>query len=309
MTEQRIKLTIDKRGERLDSALVQALPNLSRTYCQRLIKSGLVTVDGLSVRPSHRLSGTEVIWVIIPESEDSELVPEDIPLAIISEDDDILVIDKPAGMVVHPAAGNETGTLVNALIHHCPNLPGISGERRPGIVHRLDKHTSGLIVVAKTDTALRNLQKQFQKRTVEKKYQALVEGRLGKQQFVVEAPIGRDPSDRKKMAVISPGAGIKSRSAETRFSLQKLYGNYSLLNCYPLTGRTHQIRVHLAYIGYPIVGDSKYGRRKPTLKFWRTFLHAAELSFQHPTTNYQLSFYSQLPSELSDLLATLQLQE
>ena len=305
MSDQRIVLSIDKRGERLDSALAEVLPDISRSQCQRLIKSGLVTIDGRPVKGSQRLTGNEQIQVIIPGPKSSNIAPENIPLDILFEDEDILVINKPAGMVVHPAAGNESGTLVNAIIYIYPDLPGIGGEKRPGIVHRLDKVTSGLIIVARNDRALRHLQAQFKERSVKKSYLALVTGRFHRREVFVDAAIGRDPNDRKRMAVIPKNQSIKSRSAQTRVSLVKYYGDYSLVRCKPLSGRTHQIRVHLSYIGFPVVGDSLYGIRKPQLKLKRTFLHAAELTFRHPGTDHEVTFSSDIPDELSDFLGTI----
>ena len=305
MSDQQIVLSIDKRGERLDSALAEVLPDISRSQCQRLIKSGLVTIDGRPVKGSQRLTGNEQIQVIIPEPKSSNLVPENIPLDVLFEDEDILVINKPAGMVVHPAAGNESGTLVNAIVYHYPDLPGIGGEKRPGIVHRLDKGTSGLIIVARNDRALRHLQAQFKERSVKKCYLALVTGRFHKREVLIDASIGRNPNDRKKMAVIPLNQSSKSRPAQTKVSLVKYYGDYSLVRCQPVSGRTHQIRVHLSYIGFPIVGDLLYGTRKPKFSLKRTFLHAAEITFHHPSTDREVSFKSELPDELSDFLSTI----
>ncbi len=305
MSDQQIVLSIDKRGERLDIALAQVLPDLSRSQCQQLIKSGLVTIDGRPVKVSRRLTGNEQIQVIIPEPKSSKLAPENIPLDVLFEDEDLLVIGKPAGRVVHPAAGNESGTLVNAIIYHYPDLPGIGGEKRPGIVHRLDKGTSGLIIVARNDQALRHLQAQFKERSVKKCYLALVSGRFHQREVLIDASIGRDPKDRKKMAVISVNQSTKSRPAQTRLSLIKYHADYSLVRCQPVTGRTHQIRVHLSYIGFPIVGDSLYGAREPKFNLNRTFLHAAEITFRHPSTDREISFSSELPDELSDFLSTI----
>jgi 23S rRNA pseudouridine1911/1915/1917 synthase len=208
-------------------------------------------------------------------------------------------------MVVHPSAGHETGTLVNAVLAHCPDLLGIGGQRRPGIVHRLDKDTSGLILVAKNDQALHHLQGQFKKRTVEKVYQALGEGHFRAGEALIDAPIGRDPRNRKKMTVIPSNASAQSRPAQTKVRLLNFYDDFSLLECWPLTGRTHQIRVHLAFAGYPIVGDLIYGRRKQRLSLDRHFLHAAGLTFKRPSDGQELTFRIELPEELEELLRQL----
>lgn len=255
-----------------------------------------------------RLEHPEQVLVTLPEIVVTELKPEAIPLDIRYEDDDILLINKPAGMVVHPAVGHETGTLVHAVLAHCPDLPGIGGEIRPGIVHRLDKDTSGLMLVAKNDKALRFLQKQFKERTIEKTYMALVEGDIQPPTAFIDAPIGRDPRQRKKMAVIR-SQSFTSRSAQTSYQLVTSYEAFSLIQCQPHTGRTRQIRVHLAFLGYPIVGDTVYGRRKQTLPLGRHFLHAAALSFLRPSDKQHLSFEAELPADLQavlDNLATIQ---
>ena len=243
--------------------------------------------------------------MIIPGPKSSNIAPENIPLDILFEDEDILVINKPAGMVVHPAVGNESGTLVNAIIYQYPDLPGIGGEKRPGIVHRLDKGTSGLIIVARNDRALRYLQAQFKERSVKKCYLALVAGRFHQREVLIDASIGRDPKNRKKMAVIPANRSIKSRPAQTKVSLVKYYRGYSLVRCQPVSGRTHQIRVHLSYIGFPIVGDLLYGVREPKFELNRIFLHAAEITFRHPSSDREISFRSELPAELSDFLRTI----
>lgn len=259
-------------------------------------------MGGTAVKASMRLTGGEEVVVTMPPVEETDLIPEQIPLDILYEDDDMLVVNKPAGMVVHPAAGHESGTLVNAVLAHCPNLPGIGGERRPGIVHRLDKDTSGLILVAKNDEALRYLQGQFKKRTIEKVYLALTEGHFRAGEAMIDGPIGRDPRNRKRMAVIPPNAPAKSRPAQTRVTLLDYYGRYSLLECRPLTGRTHQIRVHLAFAGHPIVGDTIYGRRKGAPILSRHFLHAAGLTFKRPSDHQQMTFRTELPRELKQFL-------
>jgi 23S rRNA pseudouridine1911/1915/1917 synthase len=270
MKAQKVELNLNQfTGERLDKALTTAMPELSRMQWQRLIKEQRVLVDGRSARPSQRLSGYEQVVADIPEAVESDLKAEPIPLDIRYEDGDILVVNKPAGMVVHPGTGHDSGTLVNALLAHCPDLSGIGNTKRPGIVHRLDKNTSGLLVVAKNDLAQRMLQEQFKQRTVYKKYLALVDGQIQPPEALIDAPIGRDPRQRKKMSVIVPGSprasSSRARSAQTRYRTLTVYDDYSFVQCILHTGRTHQIRVHMAYAGYPIVGDTVYGRRKQRL--------------------------------------------
>jgi 23S rRNA pseudouridine1911/1915/1917 synthase len=306
MTNRELTITLTAAGERLDRALTEALADLSRAQVQRLIKDGQITLNGKPVKASQRLEGDEEVRVILPEPVVTELLAEDIPLDIRYEDEDILVINKPAGMVVHPAAGHERGTLVNAVLAHCPTLPGVGGEKRPGIIHRLDKDTSGLIVVAKHDVALRGVQRQFKQRTVKKIYLALVEDHIQPPQALIDAPIGRDPRQRKKMAVIPPNRSAKARPAQTAYRALTVYDDFTLVECQPLTGRTHQIRVHLAYVGYPIVGDLVYGRRKQRLPLKRHFLHAAELRFRRPSDGETLILRAELPPELQKVLDELE---
>ena len=307
MSGQQVELTLVAPGERLDRALAAAMPDLSRAQWQRLIKEGQVTLAGQPAKASLRLEGGERVVAMIPEVEETELLPEAIPLDVRYEDSDILLINKPAGMVVHPAAGHEQGTLVNAVLAYCPDLEGVGGEKRPGIVHRLDKDTSGLILVAKNDRALRHLQAQFKARTVGKVYVALVEGQIQPPSALIDAPIGRDPRQRKKMSVILSRTGsVHARPAQTRYRAVTVYDDYSLLECELHTGRTHQIRVHLAYIGYPIVGDTIYGRRRQRIPLRRHFLHAAELTFRRPSDNEQLTFSTELPPELQVVLDHLE---
>ncbi len=303
MTEAEIVLTLEQPGERLDKALQEKLPAFSRTQIQRLIEGGQVQIAGVAVKASMRLAGGERVSVTLPSVEETDLIAQPIPLDIQYEDDDLLLINKPAGMVVHPAKGHESGTLVNAVLAHCPDLPGIGGERRPGVVHRLDKDTSGLILVAKNDQSLRYLQAQFKKRTIEKVYIALGEGHFRAGEAMIDAPIGRDPRNRKRMAVIPPNASDASRPAQTKVRLLDYYGRYSLLECHPLTGRTHQIRVHLAFANCPIVGDRVYGGRKQELLPDRHFLHAAGLTFRRPSDEKEMTFRIDLPEELKTVLA------
>lgn len=305
---KQLELTLEGRGERVDKALAAAYPDLSRSQWQQHIADGLVTIDGQPVKASYRLEGGEVVQATLPDVVESDLLAQEIPLDVIYEDDDMLAVNKPAGMVVHPAPGHSQDTLVNAILGYCPDLQGIGGERRPGIVHRLDKETSGLILVAKNDFALRHLQRQFKRRKVEKKYLALVEGHVQPPKALIDAPIGRDPHHRQRMAVIRPGSGARSRPAQTTYHLQQFYGPYSLLACYPHTGRTHQIRVHLAFAGFPIVGDEVYGRRKQTLALERHFLHAQALTFRRPSDDETMILEAPLPAPLQEVLEHLSAQ-
>ncbi|PID84791.1 MAG: RNA pseudouridine synthase [Chloroflexi bacterium] len=305
-SSQQIELTLDVVGERLDRVLAAVWPDLSRMQWQRLIKEGAVTMNGRSLKASQKVTGGEVVTAVLPEVVESGLEAENIPLDIRYEDDDLILVNKPAGMVVHPSVGHDTGTLVNAILYYCPDIEGIDFTQRPGIVHRLDKYTSGLVVVAKNDRALRYMQAQFKERTIKKKYLALVEGQLTPPAALINAAIGRDPRQRKKMAVIPLNASESARESQTRYETAVTYDDFTLVNCYPLTGRTHQIRVHLAYVGYPIVCDHIYGRRKrafPQLK--RHFLHAAELTFKRPFDDAELTFEAELPSELQAIINQL----
>lgn len=299
-----IALWLELPGERLDRALAEVMPELSRVQWQRLIRDGLVTAEGQPLKASFRLPEQLEVVVILPDIVEPAIVSEEIPLDIRYEDSDIIIINKPAGMVVHPSAGHEQGTLVNALLAYCPDLAGVGGERRPGIVHRLDKDTSGLILVAKHDRALWHLQNQFRARTVTKQYLALVEGNIQPPAALVDAPIGRDLHDRIKMAVFPPSAVERglARPAQTRYQAQTSYGDYTLVECYPRTGRKHQIRVHLSYVGYPIVGDRIYGRRKQRLPLKRHFLHAARLTFKRPSDDKEITCEAELPEELAAVL-------
>lgn len=301
MNGQSIELTLEAAGERIDKALAAVWPDFSRSQWQQLIVEGQVTLKGRPVKASLRLEGGERVIVTMPEMVEARLIAEPIPLDIRYEDDDCILINKPAGMVVHPSTGHEKGTLVNAVLDHCPDIRGVGSEVRPGIVHRLDKDTSGLILVAKNEAALRFLQSQFKARTVEKSYLALVEGRIQPPSALIDAPLARDPNKRKKMSVMPIESG-EARAAQTFYTTITTYDDHSLVECSPRTGRTHQIRVHLAYIGHPIVGDKIYGRRKQRLALNRHFLHAARLVFRRPSDGQHLEFRSELPLELQALL-------
>lgn len=290
-------------SERLDRFLVDCLPEFSRARLQGLIADGFVWVDGSPAKKSGQPieSGAQV-EVRIPPTQPSGLVAEDIPLDVVFENDDLLIINKPAGMVVHPAAGHESGTLVNAVLAHDPEIEGIGGEDRPGIVHRLDKDTSGLIVVAKNDAAMRWLQEQFRQRTVQKTYLALVDGAPPTPTGRIEAPIGRDPKDRKKMAVTAPSKG---REAVSEYKTLETFRQHTLLEFHPLTGRTHQIRLHCAFLGCPIVGDGQYGHRKMSVELNRHFLHAFQLKINLPGESKTRIFEAPLPPALDDVLTLL----
>ncbi|MBA3875046.1 MAG: RluA family pseudouridine synthase [Chloroflexota bacterium] len=305
MTEQQIDFTVALAGERLDKLVVEQVgDSLSRAQIQAMIKDGKVTVNGLQVKSGVKLKGGEQISVTIETRDETETVqPEAIPLVVVHDDPDFAVIDKPAGMTVHPGVGNEKGTLVSALLSRWPEVAKMNiVEKRVGIVHRLDKDTSGLILIAKNDAARIKLQAQFQARTVSKVYIALVEKMPATVTGVIEAPIGRDPNQRKRMAVLRGG---KPAVTEYQVIDHHFIGDQALVRVTLHTGRTHQIRVHMAFIGSPIVGDSVYGFRKQRIKLKRQFLHAAELSFDHPTTGERLKFESALPVGLQNTLDKL----
>ncbi|MEJ5241408.1 MAG: RluA family pseudouridine synthase [Anaerolineales bacterium] len=289
--------------ERLDRFLSAQLTEFSRTRLQGLIEDGFVRVNGLVVtKNGHKLLPGDRIEVRIPPPAPTTLIPENIPLDVLFENSDVVVINKPAGMVVHPAAGHDRGTLVHALLGHLPDLEGIGGEERPGIVHRLDKETSGLMIVARNERAHRYLQDQFRLRRVEKTYLALVDGRPPTPSGRVEAPIGRDPIQRKRMAILPPGKG---REAISEYHTLETFPSHTLLQVHPLTGRTHQIRLHMAFLGCPIVGDTVYGRKKPTLPISRHFLHAFRLKITLPGEHSPRLFEAPLPDELLLLLEEL----
>jgi 23S rRNA pseudouridine1911/1915/1917 synthase len=311
-------------GERLDKWLVGQLPEHSRAEIQRWIADDLVTARQRPLKASYRVAAGDEVTVVIPPVEEYAVEAEAIPLEIVFEDADLLVINKPAGMVVHPAAGNWHGTLVNAVLHHCPDLEGVGGAHRPGIVHRLDKDTSGLILVAKNDGAHRALQAQFKARTVHKTYLALVHGWLrsehGAERGEINAPIGRDPRNRQRMAVVSLAQGRAAVTQyEVRHYLEQVTGNargsgasdarYTLVACHPLTGRTHQIRMHLAHIHHPIVGDALYGGgRRASLACPRQFLHAERIRFILPATGQEVEFVAPLPADLRAVLDGLRVE-
>lgn len=309
----------DNDGERLDSYLASHVPDMSRSTFQRLIEEGCVTVNGSETRPSHKVKAGELVWYSIPPPKPTKIAPEELPLDVVYEDEDLIVLNKPKGMVVHPAPGAAAGTLVNALLAHCKGLSAVGGVERPGIVHRLDKDTTGLMVVAKNDAAHHALQKQIQARTAERRYLALVWGNPRFEQAVVDAPIGRHPVDRKKMAVIESPA-YRSRVAATEFKVLERFGSFTLLEAKLQTGRTHQVRVHSAYAGHPVVGDPVYSGNRHLQSGQREFaaevnrlidglrgqaLHAYYLSFDHPRTGERLEFTAPMPEEMETLVTYL----
>lgn len=290
----------EPQPERLDKFLVSRLPEFSRARIQGLILDGFVSVNGAAAKKAGQLvEGGDEIETRIPPPVPSGLIAEEIPLDIVFENDDLIVVNKAAGIVVHPAAGHASGTLVNAVLGYDPDMEGVGGEERPGLVHRLDKETSGLILLAKNERAHRWLQDQFRLRKVKKTYLALVDGKPPTPSGRVEAPIGRDSKQRKKMAIVSPGKG---REAVSEYKTLQTFKNHSLLEFHPLTGRTHQIRLHCQFLGCPIVGDSVYGKRTPTVSLDRHFLHAFRLEIVLPDEDQTRTFEAPLPSELQAAL-------
>lgn len=283
---------------RIDKQLGHHFKQFSRSQIQRWIEDGHVKVNDQPVKPKYKLAVGDVVTIEPEKPKKIDLVPENIPLDIVYEDDDVIVVNKPQGMVVHPAPGHPDHTLVNALLYHSP-LSTINGEFRPGIVHRIDKDTSGLLMVAKNDMAHRSLAAQLKAKTNEREYVALVHGVINEDQGTIDAPLGRSPKDRKKQAVVADG-----RHAVTHFKVLKRYQHYTLVSCRLETGRTHQIRVHMKYIGHPLAGDPLYGPRK-TLSGNGQYLHARLLGFKHPRTGKQLTFTAPLPSYFQKMLDKL----
>ena len=296
---EELAFKVEVESARLDEYVARKVVRLSRTQARKLIVDGRIVVEDVTVKPSFRVTFGQVIKVLSGFSEFSALEPEDIPIEILYEDDDILVVDKPAGLAVHPGAGHPSGTLVNALIYLRPALKRIGSSERPGIVHRLDLDTSGVMVIAKNLASHAHISEQFAQRSVNKIYLALVKGRLTQTEAIIDAPIGRDPSNRQKMNVVDGG-----KSAKTRYKVLKSIGDHQLLEVKLLTGRTHQIRVHLASIGHSIIGDSLYGKKSKTID--RQFLHSHLLELVHPSTERSMAFKSPLPLDLKDFLATLE---
>lgn len=310
-TNIEISLDASHAGWRLDRALAAAVPSLSRERLKVLTKAGALTREGKALRdPATKVKGNEHFTLAVPDPVPAHNEPQEIPLPIVFEDEHLLVVDKPAGLVVHPAAGNRDGTLVNALLHHCGgSLSGIGGVARPGIVHRIDKDTSGLLVVAKHDRAHEGLARQFADHSIDRRYLAIVSGVPRLEGDVVDAPLARSPQNRKKIAIVKEGRG---KRAVTHWRRLKVLRDAALVECALETGRTHQVRVHMASIGHPLLGDPVYGRGKTVhrdllnqLDFRRQALHAAHLGFIHPVTKGRLSFDSALPSDMQELFSAL----
>ncbi len=301
--ERQIRLTLDKKGERLDAALASLIEDMSRNALAKLVEEGKVTVNGaVCTQKKYRTSAGDEIVVDIPEPDILEVKPENIPIHIVYEDEDVLVVNKEKGMVVHPGAGNYTGTLVNAIMYHCgDSLSSINGVVRPGIVHRIDKDTSGLLMIAKNDMAHQSLAAQLADHSIKRSYQAVVYNNFTEDEGFVEAPIGRDPKDRLKMTVTDRN----SRYAYTGYRVIERFGRFTYVECVLKTGRTHQIRVHMAYIKHPLLGDSVYGPKKSYYGVEGQMLHAKTLGFVHPRTGEYMEFDSELPEEFRNVLEKL----
>ena len=300
----RLRLTVGSGGtQRLDHYLADSIPQFTRSRLQKIIRDGRVRVDGIPAgKTGQMVEPGMLVEVDLPPTRPAGITPENIPLDIIFENDDLLVVNKPAGMVVHPSAGHPDGTLVNAVLAHAPDIEGIGGEIRPGVVHRLDKLTSGLIMLAKNERTHHFLQAQFRDRTVQKVYLALVDGMPATPTGVIDAPIGRDNHNRKRMAIVPLSRG---RAARSEYRTLERFADHTLLEVHPETGRTHQIRVHLAYLGCPIAGDTVYGRKKRSLKIKRHFLHAARLTILIPGEDSPRTFEAPIPENLANLLDDL----
>jgi 23S rRNA pseudouridine1911/1915/1917 synthase len=298
---QKVEHTVleDEKSERIDKVISSLNAEWSRTQVQQWIKDGQVLVNGQTVKTNYKCNLNDEIEITIPEPEVLDVIPEEMDLDIYFEDEDVIVVNKPKGMVVHPAAGHASGTLVNGLMAHCKDLSGINGVLRPGIVHRIDKDTSGLLMVAKNDRAHESLVNQLVEKTVTRKYLAVVHGNIAHDHGTIDAPIGRDPKERQSMTVVDNG-----KHAVTHFHVQERFKEFTFVECRLETGRTHQIRVHMKYIGYPLAGDPKYGPRK-TLDLDGQALHAAVLGFKHPRSDEYLEFEAPLPAYYEQLLVKL----
>lgn len=291
----------DKDGERLDVFLVRQEPELSRAHIQKIIAAGDVLVDGKVRKANFKLKAGASVSFTMPEAAPIEVKPEDIPLDILYEDGDIIVVNKARGMVVHPAAGVSSGTLVNALLYHCHDLSGINGEIRPGIVHRLDKDTSGVMVAAKNDRAHLDLAEQISAKSAHRSYLAVVHGNIKEEAGIIKGDIGRHPTDRKRMAIVQDNG----KPAVTHFKVLERFGDYTLVECRLETGRTHQIRVHMTSIGHPLVNDPKYGSRKTPFGIKGQALHSRQLTLKHPATGEEMTFEAPLPEDMEKILAAL----
>lgn len=296
---EKLFFTIEKGGERIDKYLSEQLEDMTRSHIQKLIKENMVRVNGMTVKSNFKLSASDQIEVEIPELKEPDILPENIPLDILYEDQDILVVNKPKGMVVHPAPGHYTGTLVNAIMYHCKdNLSGINGVMRPGIVHRIDMDTTGSLLICKNDCAHQALAKQLKEHSITRKYHAIVHGRLKEDEGTIDKPIGRHPIDRKKMSVHC----TNGREAVTHYRVLKRFQQFTYIECQLETGRTHQIRVHMSSIGHPILGDQVYGPAKCPYKLQGQTLHAKVLGITHPTTGKYMEFDAPLPDYFQGLL-------
>lgn len=300
--QERIIITENEAGMRADVALA-ALLEITRSNMQRLLEEGRAVKGGKVLKSNYKVKLGDEIIVELPEPQPLDVQPENIPLDIIYEDEDVVVVNKARGMVVHPAAGNYTGTLVNALLYHCHNLSGINGVIRPGIVHRLDKDTSGIMICAKNDAAHLSLSEQIQNKTAQRTYLAVVRGNIKNDSGTIETQIARDKNDRKKMAVVTEGG----RQAITEYEVMERFGKYTIVKCRLKTGRTHQIRVHMEYLGHPLVGDPKYSPMKTPFSINGQALHSLTLTFVHPRTHEQMSFEAPLPEDMKKIVTRLRL--
>ncbi|MGL4521935.1 MAG: RluA family pseudouridine synthase [Bacilli bacterium] len=301
MTEQTKWIAEEEaKSERIDKYVCAQLEDATRSNVQNWLQNGDITVNEMIVRANYKVKVGDVITFTLPEVKEAEIEPENIPLDVVYEDDDVVVVNKPRGLVVHPGNGNTSGTLVNALMYHTKNLSGINGIIRPGIVHRIDKDTSGLLVVAKNDKAHVHLSEQLKAKSASRKYVAIVHGVIPHALGTIDAPIGRDTSNRQNFTV----TGDNSKDAITHFKVLERFANHTLVECELETGRTHQIRVHMKYIGFPLAGDPKYGPKR-TLPLQGQALHARELSFIHPRTGETMTFTAPLPNQLSELIEEL----
>ena len=297
-----VVFTAEEKGQRLDVFVVERFPELSRSHVQKLIEQGNVLVDGSVRKANYKLRGGEAVQVTVPQAEPISVEPEDIPLDILYEDKDIIVVNKARGMVVHPASGVYSGTLVNALLYHCRDLSGINGEIRPGIVHRLDKDTSGVMVCAKNDPAHLDLAEQIRTKTAHRTYWAIVHGNIKEEAGIIKGDIGRHPTDRKKMAIVRENG----KPAVTHFKVLERFGEYTLVECQLETGRTHQIRVHMTSIGHPLINDPKYGPKKSSpFAINGQALHSLQLTLTHPVTKEEMTFTAPLPTDMEKILTGL----
>ena len=296
-----LEITAEENGTRLDSYLAEELEGISRSYLQKLIGEGLILVNQKTVKANYKVKTGDTLLVQIPEAAPVDIQPEPMNLDIVYEDSDLLIVNKPVGLVVHPAHGHYSGTLVNGLLAHCTDLSGINGKMRPGIVHRIDKDTSGLLMIAKNDLAHQHLAEQLKAHSIKRAYYALVQGVISEPAGLVDAPIGRHEIDRKKMAVTFKN----SKEARTHYYVKERFAKNTFIECRLETGRTHQIRVHMAYLGHPLVGDPLYGTRKNNLDFPGQALHAYALGFVHPRTGEELYFEAPIPEHFQSVLKTL----